>query len=277
MSADKKKIGIIGFGNMGSAIAGRLKADYQVFVFDKDNNKTKDLLGLKLCSDIKSLLESSDILILAIKPQDFESVLPEIRPVGNNKLVISIAAGITTVYLEKILGKARVVRSMPNLPAKIGQGMICLAKGKYAQNYDLAKAAEIFAHLGETLEIREGLMNAATAISGSGPGYFYYLVENKSLDEAKSYAKDYFIPELKISAERLGFSIEQANILSEVTTRGSIIYLEKTKITAAEAREQVTSKGGTTQAGLEVLEMRGNLSQAVQAALKRAEELSRGA
>jgi len=268
------KIGIIGFGNMGRAIFERLKKDYSLLVFDKDPTKTKDLSGKNISKSITDLLDKSEAIILAIKPQDFESLLKEIKDKIGDKLVISIAAGITTDFIEKILGKVKVIRVMPNMPAKIGKGMSCLCKGQFAKEEDLVFAKSLFEKLGETLVLNEDMMDAATAISGSGPGYLYDWAEGKNLKDIKRQAEA-FVNNLIFSAKSIGFSQLQAEILSRITTDGSIAYLEKTKLSASEAKKQVVSKGGTTEAALEVLHKGGTLEEAVKAALKRAKELSK--
>lgn len=173
-----KSIGIIGFGNMGSAIAGRIKSKYRVIAFDEDEEKTKNISGIGTVNSITDLLKQSDAIVLAVKPQDFDAVLSEVKPFAKGKLIISIAAGIKTQYIEKKLGGARVVRAMPNLPVKVGKGISCLCKGKFARGTDLKFSEEIFKKLGKTLVLKENMMDAATAISGSGPGFLCGLIEN---------------------------------------------------------------------------------------------------
>lgn len=271
----KKKIGIIGFGNMGSAIGGRIKDKYQVYVFDKDKNKTKDLVGIRVAQGCVDLVNKVDTVILAIKPQDFDIVLSGIKNVVKNKLVISIAAGITTGYIEKILNCARVIRAMPNLPARFGVGVSCICQGKLATEKNLNSAARLFSYLGKIFIFNEEMMNAATAISGSGPGFFYDLIENKPKDEWGDFGRNVFIPQFSSAAEKLGFSRKNAKILVEATTRGSLVTAEMTKMAPAELKKQIISRGGTTEAGLEALDKTGSLIAAAKAALKRAKELSR--
>ncbi|MDD5409765.1 MAG: NAD(P)-binding domain-containing protein, partial [Candidatus Omnitrophica bacterium] len=120
MSAIKKKLGIVGFGNMGSSIALGARSLFEVTVFDKDKQKLlNNSGGLKTEVLIADLISNSDVVILAVKPQDFDIVLGEISPFIRGKLVISIAAGITTAYIEKVLNGARVIRVMPNIAVKI--------------------------------------------------------------------------------------------------------------------------------------------------------------
>lgn len=257
---------------MGSAIAERIKTEYQVLVFDKDKNKTKRLKNIIVTDDVTTLVKRSDVLILAVKPQDFVAVLGEIKHQVTDKLIISIAAGVGTKDIEAYLGRVRVIRVMPNLPAKVGAGMICLSKGKYARQNDLNFAKQLFIKLGKTLILKKGKMDKVTAVSGSGPGFVYD--QGKSLEEIKKKEHD-FITSLTKSTIAIGFTYPEARELAETTTKGSILYLEKTKFSPAQAKKQVASKGGTTEAGLKVLHKGGSLTAAVKAALKRARELAR--
>ena len=272
-----KTIGIIGFGNMGSAIAGRIKSKFKIFVFDKDKNKTNHLSGIKAAQSSADLADLVEVVVLATKPQDFDFVLDEIKSAVTGKLVISIAAGITTAYIEKYLKQARVVRVMPNLPAKFGLGISCIAKGKSALDKDLRLAEEIFKRVGKTLLIGEDLMNAATAVSGSGPGFYFDFIEakqDKSSRNREGVLKE-FILKLSAAAQKLGFSSSQAQILANTTAKASEFMVVHSKALPSELKKQVVSKGGTTEAGLEVLHRGGSLEDAVKAAKRRAEELSR--
>jgi pyrroline-5-carboxylate reductase len=273
----KKTIGIIGFGNMGSAIAQRLKSKNTVYVFDKEKNKTGNLSGLIVAKSPRDLVNNADTVILAVKPQDFETVLNEIKDCVKDKLIISIAAGITTGYIEKYLGSVRVIRTMPNLPAKLGEGMTCLYTGKYARKEDASFAEELFRYMGKTLILdSEDMINAATAVSGSGPGFLCELVEGKSLGEIEIFVANTFIPALEASARNQGFTARQAKILAMTTGHGTVIYLEEEHLSPEEVKKQVTSKKGTTEAGLMKLKHNiANLTAAVKAALQRARELSK--
>jgi len=277
---NRKKIGIIGYGTMGSAIAHQLalqKNEFIVFVFDKDKSKLANPAGANVSRDIKDLLQKSDTLILAVKPQDFDHVLREIKGHSENKLIISIAAGISTKHIEHILGKSRVIRAMPSIGAKIAESVTCLCKGAFATDEDLELAQQIFYYLGTTRIIDEGMMNAATAISGSGPAYIFYFIENSLLDPENipEHARHDLMRRLEKAAEELGFSSEDAAFLAANTANASINLLHKTKLPAQELRKQVTSKGGTTEAALEILTKGGTWEEASRAALKRAEELAR--
>ena len=279
-----KRIGIIGCGVMGLSIAQQLKGCFDIHVFDKETSKISSLSDIKAAKNISALINSASTIILAIKPQDFYTVLNEI---SNDKLwlpqdaiFISIAAGIPTTTIENALEGARVIRVMPNIGLKIGQGVSCLAKGKYASKEDFDFAVNLFKYMGQTLRIEESLMDAATAVSGSGPGFFYELLERNHIkstdtDGVDTFTKTIFIPELLSVAQKIGFFEEQAKFLAMSTATSSISLLKKTKSYPSELKKQVTSKGGTTEAGLEVLQKGGSLEGAVKAALKRAEELSK--
>jgi len=270
------KIGIIGHGNMGAAIADRLKAKYQVFVLDKDEEKTKGCVGLTVVKNLEELADLADTLILAVKPQDFGTVLSEIQIYNQLHLVISIAAGISTSFIESKLGKRSVIRVMPNLPAKIGAGMICIARGQYTTGIDLSFVQAVFNRLGHTLVIDEKLMDAATAVSGSGPGFLYELLINIPRVDWDKFIREQFVPKLSHAGQQSGFSPEQAQLLAETTAQGSLGLLHEAKVPPAILKVRVASKGGTTEAGLLALQGKiENLELAVRAALKRSEELSR--
>lgn len=272
----RKKIGIIGYGNMGSAIAGRIKAKYRVWVFDKDKEKTRGLKGIQVSYDPVGLIKESDIVILAVKPQDFDALLNEINAYAKDKLIISIAAGIKTSYLEKIIGTAKVVRVMPNIGAIVGKSFSYICKGGFAKESDLKIAVELFSFLGHTFILSEDRMAAATGVGGSGPGFWGYLFDKKPRSEWEKYETDYFIPELTSAAESLGFDKEISGEMARFVTSASISAVDVLHITPGELKVRVASKGGTTEAGLKVLEQGGSLTDAVKAAAERAKELSRG-
>jgi len=270
-------IGIIGFGNMGSAIAGRIKDKYRVFVFEKDKHRTEGLKGVTVCANISDLASAAEVLLIAVKPQDFGHLLKEIKSYSKDKLIISIAAGISTNYIEKALGNVRVVRAMPNIGAKIGESVTCVSKGMFAGEHDLDFARELFYLLGEVKEIEEKMMNAATAISGSGPAYIFYFVEKNGLDpdNIPEHSREDFRMRLERAAIELGFAFEYAAFLSSSTVNTGIALMKETRLAPSELRQQVSSKGGTTEAAIRVLEQGGSWDEAAKAALKRAEELSK--
>ncbi len=273
------KIGIIGFGNMGSVIAYQLSlnsAEYDVSVFEKDRIKVKELKGINFAQSTQDLISKVDSVLLAVKPQDLDSLLKDIKRFIDRKLIITIAAGISTSYIEKVLGEVRVIRAMPNIAAKIGESVTCLCAGKYAEAEDLEFAKEIFYYLGTVSIIEEEMMNAATAISGSGPGYIYYFLESNQFEynNIPEHAIHDMMKRLEKAALTLGFDLKQASFLAANTVNSSVSLIKDTRLPPEELKAQVASKGGTTEAGLEVLKKGGSWEEAALAALKRAKELS---
>jgi len=280
MPAGKKRLGIIGFGNMGSSMAFGVRSSFEVCVFDKDKQKLPqqaDNQGLKTETLIVDLVKNSDVLMLAVKPQDFDIVLDEIKSFIKDKLVISIAAGITTGYIEKILNGARVIRAMPNMAVKIQAAETGLAKGRYANDEDLVLAKDLFELLGKVWLVKEEMIDSVTAISGSGPAYIFYDMEINKLDPLTIPVelKNEYVQKLKQAAFEVGFNPKMALDLAICTTASSIQLLIKTGHSPAELRKMITSAGGTTEAALKVLSGNGSWSEAAQAARKRAQELSR--
>lgn len=273
-----QKIGIIGYGNMGRAIAGRIKSsEWQVWVSDKNSNKIREIKDFNLARNNAELARNVDTVILAVKPQDFDAALNDVKGCAKNKLIISIAAGIDTSYIEKKLGKVAVIRAMPNFAAVIGESVTCLAKGKFASDEDLDFAQQLFYRLGATKVIDEKMMNAATAISGSGPGYVFDFIETNSIDplNVPEQIKHDLMKRLERAAESIGFNHEEAAFFAANTTNSSISVLKATKLLPSELKRRVASKGGTTEAALEILHKGGTWEEAAKAALKRAEKLSK--
>lgn len=265
-----KKIGVIGLGNMGCAILNGLTASGMVrknflYGFDADKDKcrrAKKKFSVNITASAKEIADLSDVVIIAVKPQDIRCLLYELSFWRKKRLCISIAAGVRTQTIEKILGdRARVIRVMPNTPAIVGEGVSAICKGRYALSADLKTAVEIFSSVGCTQEVREKDLDAVTAVSGSGPAYFFYLIE--ALVEA---------------AVAMGLKREVAEKLVSRTASGSANLLILSKAKPCILRERVTSKGGTTEAAIKVFEeakLKNLISKAAAAALRRSKELSR--
>lgn len=267
-----KKIGIIGCGNMGEAIlsglSGVVEKSTQIMVSEMDARRRENIVEKhKIIVEIDNnrVVKFADVIIIAVKPKDFESLLENEICCGasEKKLVISIAAGVTTRYIEKILGKGvPVVRAMPNMGAAVSASVTSLSAGSSAGREHMALAREIFATIGDVVEVSENLVDAVTAVSGSGPAYFFYLVE--ALEEA---------------ARQLGLDDDVARTLVMKTAFASSVLLEKTGEEPSVLRERVTSKGGTTEAAFKVL-MKHKVKQvfikAVKEASKRSKKLSKG-
>lgn len=262
---------------MGQAIAERISLKYAVSVFEKDTAKTKGLTGIAVASDISQLLKQSQAIILAIKPQDFEPVMVEIKDNLQDKLIISIAAGITTEYIQKVLGKVRVVRVMPNLAVKVGQSTTSICKGAFATGGDIKFVAGLFKYLGTVFIFSEEMMDAATAIAGSGPAYIFYDMEINKVDPLKIPEEfmNKYIKRLKDAAIEVGFNPKIASYLSIDTAASSVGLLAQTGNSPAQLCKMITSPGGTTEAALKVIINGGSWSEAAVAAKKRAQELSK--
>lgn len=259
------KVGIIGGGNMGTAILAGIGGKYTAAVCEQDAKRAgflKRRFGVK-AADVDHVAQGSRVIILAVKPQDFEEVLETLRwYVRQDQLIISIAAGITCRYIEQRLGKnIRVVRTMPNLPAQVGEAVTGVCRGEFATAADVKTTRQIFNCIGKTVVVDERFMDAITAVSGSGPGYIFYFAEC-----------------LEKAARSLGLSPALAKELVAQTLKGSIRLLEQSGEGADILRARVTSKGGTTQAALAVFEknkMGKIVQQALAAARKRARALSK--
>lgn len=264
-----KRIGAIGLGNMGSAILNGLISGSTIkrrnlIGFDSDIDKSravKKRFGISIAKTIEDLASRSDILLIAVKPKDVYSVLGEISFCAKEKLYISIAAGIRTDSIERKLGNyPRVIRVMPNTPALVGEGMSVICKGRYATKFDLEVAGKIFLSIGDCVELAEKYFDLATAISGSGPAYFFYLIE--ALIEI---------------GEDLGLKKDIAKRLVAKTALGSAHSVVKSKEEAEALRRRVTSKGGTTEAAIKVFErnrVKEIIGEAVRAAVKRSKEMA---
>jgi pyrroline-5-carboxylate reductase len=262
-----KTIAFIGAGNMAEALirgllAGKTVAPRQIIAADIRPDRLEYLAGK---FGIRTgEVTGADIIILAVKPQQMSDVFSSfILHPSSLPLFISIAAGITTSWIEKELGgQPRVVRVMPNTPALVGAGAAALCKGRYATDEDLATAEEILGAVGVAVRVQEKLMDAVTALSGSGPAYIYYMVEA-----------------LIGAGVEAGLPEDVAGKLAIQTAFGAGKLLAESGETPEALRKKVTSPGGTTEAALKVLSDRKFaeiLNEAVQAAAKRARELAGG-
>ncbi len=231
---------LVGCGRMGSAmLSGWRKAGYQnISILDPAHADHIDL---------SKIHHSFDIVVIAIKPQQAETVLPTLASyISPTTLVLSIMAGITINHISSWLNhQGPVVRAMPNTPAMIGAGMTVITYAKSTDTNSINTARALLTPLGLVTDLDdEGLMNAVTAVSGSGPAYVFYLIE--VMAEA---------------GRKQGLSSEMAMTLARETVIGSALLTQsQPTISASELRDQVTSKGGTTEAALNVL-MKNNALQ----------------
>lgn len=272
MEFKSKKLVFIGAGNMAEALVrGILKRGdltiekNNLLVTDVDLKRLRvfnEELGIKGLSDNKEGIREADIIVLSIKPQMMVNVLTEISDILNPaQKIISIAAGITTTFIESKLSiKIPVIRVMPNTPALVGHGIAGICKGKYAQDEDLELATVIFEAVGKVVVVKENLMDAVTALSGCGPAYIFTLVEV-----------------LTDAGVSLGLTRDISLTLTIETVEGAIKMLKETNQHPAVLRDKVTSPGGATIAALNVLEEKGIRTafiQAVMTAANRSKELS---
>jgi pyrroline-5-carboxylate reductase len=264
------KLGIVGGGAMGSALldgvvqAGLLKPD-TIFLLETNQSKRETLqtkLGINICRDLAELARQCQSIILAVKPQVLPDLLRELRPeINSDHLLISIAAGVSLAALENQIPQGRFVRVMPNTPARIRRGAAAYAIGNNITNADTVQVEAIFGCVGEVLQVKEGLMDSVTALSGSGPAYVYY-----------------FIEALIDAGVLLGLGRDQAKTLAVETVIGAAEMLKQTGEHPARLRNEVTSPGGTTAAALFELEkagIAGTLMTAIQAAARRSADLSK--
>ena len=267
-----KRLAIIGAGAMGSALvrgliqSGKLKAD-QIVASDIDEERLKQLqpFGVQTTNDNKLAVQQSDIALLCVKPQVMDEVLAEISPAVDPKkhCVISIAAGIPISRLESALPEGTpVVRVMPNTPAQVLAGASAIALGTNATELHRQIAHEIFSAVGLVIDVPEKLIDAVTALSGSGPAYVFVFAEA-----------------LADAGVNLGLPRAVALKLAAQTLLGAAKMLLETGKHPAELKDMVTSPGGTTIAALSVLErkaFRGAIIEAVAVAHQRAKELAKG-
>jgi len=262
------KIGFIGGGNMAEAfIKGLLNGGFPAsdIHFFEPNEKRRELVeeryGVSCAEDNVKLVQITDIVVLATKPQILEKVLAEINGAfTDDKLLVSILAGVTTTTLEAGLGgQPRVVRAMPNTPALAGRGAAALCPGRNITPEDRRVAQHLFETVGIALWVEEGQMDAVTGLSGSGPAFVYT-----------------FIEALTAGGVQEGLRLDIAHALAVQTVVGAAHLVQATGEHPALLREKVCSPAGTTISAIRVLEERGlraTMMEAVGAATTRSRQL----
>ncbi len=265
-----EKVSLLGAGNMGSAMlnswldTGTLEAG-SVRVSDKDVSKAETLAGSTGASIAESNEDAAgwaDVVVLAVKPQDSPAVLEEIAgSLDTDKVVVSIVAGLTVEGIRRRIGSGpSVVRVMPNMGAQVGAAVSAYALDPGEAGFDRELPVRLLEAVGEVVEVEEGWLDLVTAVSGSGPAYFFAMVE--ALEKA---------------AVGQGMPEDVARVLARETLWGAARVLKETGRDADELRRAVSSPGGTTLAALEILDAEGfteAVARAVEAARKRAGELS---
>lgn len=266
------QLGFIGAGNMAEGIlAGVMAANIcrqdDVIASDPSEERRRlftERFGVTAIDDSAKVAASSDIVVLAIKPQAFADLASDLAArLRSDQLIVSIMAGWSTAAVADALGgDLRVVRVMPNLPIRVGAGVAGVVGGAGTSEADIASVRRLFDAAGQSVVLTdESLMDAVTAVSGSGPAYYYYVTEA-----------------IIASGVEAGLTPEQASELAKHTCLGAARMMLETGIDPAELRKQVTSKGGTTQAALETMEAAGvghGIREGVLAAAARSKELGK--
>jgi pyrroline-5-carboxylate reductase len=268
-----KRLSIIGVGNMGYALvrgfvqSGIVIAE-NICVFDVDRSKTQTVareFGVRAATDVATAFSAgTDIAILAVKPQIMQEVLVSVADsVHENLILISIAAGISADFILSHLKRpVRLIRAMPNAAAMIFSGATALCKAGLAEDKDLTAAVELFGAVGLAVPVEEKMMNVVTALSGSGAGYLFPIMEA-----------------LADGAVQMGLDRPTARALTVQTVLGAATMAASQNASFSDLKDRITSPGGTTIAGLSVMEragLRGILMATIQAATLRAEELQKG-
>lgn len=260
------KVGILGTGNMGKAIIkGYIKnaKDFErIYVYDINEGALKDVSKMEnvvICKSIKDLLSHVEIVILAIKPNIFEIVLKEINElIDNNKIIVSIAAGITIKYMEDRIGtNAKIVRVMPNTPAMVGESMSTVTPNINVMPGELMSISDIFSSIGKVEIIEEKMIDAVIGVSGSSPAYVYM-----------------FIEALADGAVLQGMPRDKAYKFAAQAVLGSAKMVLESGKHPGELKDMVCSPGGTTISAVHSLEKNG-FRNAVMDAVVIASEKSR--
>ncbi|MCD8552796.1 pyrroline-5-carboxylate reductase [Seleniivibrio sp.] len=263
------KIGFIGAGNMAEAmikglLASDLKTEFAVSDSSVDRLEViRTVYGIDgVAKDNKKVADFADIIVLAVKPQIISVVLRQLKGRVRDKLIVSIAAGITTEYIESFLGEdTRIVRVMPNTPALVLSGAAAICGGKAATDNDLATVKSMLDAVGSCIIVEESKIDAVTGLSGSGPAYVYQ-----------------FIEALSDAGVKMGLMRADATLLAAQTVMGAAKMVIETKKHPGELKDGVTSPGGTTICGLHELEkgaMRATVMNAVEAAAEKSRELGK--
>lgn len=227
-------------------------------------NRLEELRDMYGISPAGSMAEAADadLVVLSVKPTDMATALDQVRPYLHGQLLMSVAAGVPRAWmLEQVGGRAQVIRAMPNLPVAVLAGATAVTFGPDIADTERLHVLYLLEQLGEVVELPEEQMDAATAFSGSGPGFVCY-----------------FLEAMENAAVELGIPAEMARALLLQTVVGTAKTLEHWKLTPAELRRRVTSPGGTTHAGVAAMQtgdLNGVVAQAIRAAAQRSEEMGK--
>ena len=270
MAVDQRKIAILGAGRIGEALLSGLissgwRKPEEISATSRRAERVDELrekFGVAATTSNPEAVSGAAIVVISVKPQDLDALLGEVGGlIASDQTVLTIAAAIPTATIERRLDSSvPVVRAMPNTPSTVHEGIAGLAPGAHADEEHLALAEEVLSHLGAVVRVPESMMDAVTAVSGSGPAYFALLAE--AMIEAGIL---------------LGLARETSTQLVVQTMLGTAKQLRDDKMHPVELREMVTSPGGTTIAAIHELEqagVRAAFLNAIQAAMRRAKELA---
>lgn len=263
------KVLMIGGGNMGRPFAegmarSPLFTKEKLQIFDRNADKLEAIRKRGLLdpqAHLEDCLPEADIVFLAVKPYQIESLFEKMRPLINeNQVFVSMMAGVKIETIIEGLGVKKVIRTMPNLPAKIGKGVTAHTKSAHVTRLELTMVRSLIEMTGGAIYVdNERLIDASTSISGTGPAYVYY-----------------FMQAILEAAMDMGFSEEDSRILVSKTFEGAVELFNNSDISLETWIDRVASKGGTTEAALEFLEghqIKTKIKDAAQVAFKRAIEL----
>ena len=271
MSVRDKRVGFVGGGNMGEALVrgltktGLMPTGHLLMADVRADRleELKRLYGIVVIPDNVTLVRRADVVILAVKPQILGEVLDEIAPATPGKLLISVAAGVSTSEIRRHLPPGtRMIRVMPNTPALVLEGATAIARAAGLEEGDLDTARQIFEAVGRVVILDEEMMDAVTGLSGSGPAYIALVVEA-----------------LADGGVRVGLDRKTAMTLAMQTVLGSARLLIDTGMHPGQLKDMVSSPGGTTITGIHTLEaggLRRTLIDAVERATQRSRELGQG-
>ena len=259
-------IGFVGTGRIARALIACLSQREHTVIsgFDKEPAALASISAdypVLPCLSIEEVAKKAQVIILAVKPYQIAEVLGELKPsLTANHLLISVAAGISSEFIRKHSGEEmRVIRVMPNTPAFVGEGMTALCRGKMASDDDILLASDIFSSIGRVAILDELQMDAATALSGSGPAYMFHILDS-----------------LAEGGVQCGLSRNEALLLGAQTMLGAATMVLSGHKSPGELKKEVTTPGGTTEAGLKVMDennIRQFLIETVAAAAARSREL----
>jgi len=261
-----RRLAVLGAGMMGEALVrGLLTAGWEpdrIVMADVRQGRLDELrevLGVHVEQDNATAAAGAEAVLLAVKPQDATEVLSGLGP---DRAVLSIVAGLRTSAIADAVGaRTPVVRAMPNTPARVGRGVTALAAGAACDDATRTLAADVFSAVGPVVWLEEDLLDAVTAVSGSGPAYVFYLAEA-----------------MLTGAEQVGLDPTTARTLVVQTLRGAAEMLAQDDADPRELRAQVTSPGGTTEAAVAALDahdVKAALAEAIARAARRSAELGR--